>query len=113
MTGGSHNHQINIWALPGGLSAPPRLTVRDTQLLTLATGGSKCGGDGDGHSPALATHHGRGKRLGSTRNSPRIHSRGRFEWRMTGEADRRWSKLQTPPMVSGGGGSDSGRKKPV
>jgi len=30
---------------------------------------------------------------------------------MTGEADRRWSKLQAPPMVSGGGGGDSGREE--
>ena len=31
---------------------------------------------------------------------------------MTGEADRRWSKLQAAPMVTGGGWGDSGRKKP-
>src|SRR6185503_9034567 len=50
--------------LTGGLSAPPKRTVRDTQLLTRATGGSKCGG---GYSPAAATHHGREKRPESTR----------------------------------------------
>src|SRR6185503_16984760 len=91
----NYQRQHRLWTKPnltGGLSAPPRRTVHDTQLLTRATGGSKCGGDGDGRSPAPATHHGRGKRLESTRNSPRIHSRGRFEWRTTGEADRRWSK---------------------
>ena len=35
------------------------------------------------------------KRPESTRNSPRIHSCGRFEWRTTGEADRWWSKASS------------------
>ena len=58
--------QHRLWTklnLTGGLSAPPRRTVRDTQLLPRAAGGSKCGGDGGGRSLAPATHHGRGKRL--------------------------------------------------
>ena len=42
-----------------------------------------------------ATHHRRGKRPESTRNSPRIQSHGRFERRTTGEADRWWSKASS------------------
>ena len=52
----------------------------------------------------------REKRLGSTRNSPRIHSHGRFERRTTGEAE---NQASTPPMASGGGGKDSGREESV
>ena len=35
MTGGSHDHQINIWALPGGLSADPARTVREAGVTIL------------------------------------------------------------------------------
>ena len=38
---------------------------------------------------------GGGKRPGGTSDSPRFHSCGRFERRMTGEADRQWSKASS------------------
>ena len=60
-----------------------------------------------------ATHHGKGKYRWSIGNSPRIHSRDRFERRTTGEADRRGARLQAPPMVTARGWAIPAGKKPV
>ena len=75
-----------------GLSGPPRRTVRDSLFQTIRQAAV---------STAAAVHRrwrrttGGGKRPGGPSDSPRFHSRGRFDWRMTGEADRRWSKASS------------------
>ena len=47
--------------------------------------------------------------MGSTSNSPQIHSHGRFGRRTTGEADRRWSKSSSGSNGDRRWRDDSGR----
>ena len=86
----NHQRQHRLWTtsnLTCGLSGPPRRTVRDSLLQTTRHAAVSTA------AAATAVHRrrrrttGGGKRPGGQSDSPRFHSRGRFERRITGEAD--------------------------